>query len=105
MTWKITVAAQSDSAQASAAITLETANRKVTLLSDSRWHLAEDDNAVIALLGRLRPYQQDYFQDKLQQNGAVWFLTQYRQTPAALLMLLPAFFCWLFSTKSKAPCR
>lgn len=92
MTWEITVAAQSDSAQQSAAVTLETANRKVTLLSDSTWHLAQDDNAVIALLGRLRPYQQDYFQDKLQQSGAVWFLTQYRLTPAAFFNAIAGFF-------------
>ena len=49
------------------------------ILSQRPLQIAEDDQTLVCLLGRVRPYNQDY----LPGEAAQWFLQLHQQQPVA----------------------
>ncbi|GAB60708.1 asparagine synthetase B family protein [Rheinheimera nanhaiensis] len=90
MSWTI---AQSAERQ----LQLSHAKIAVTLTLSSRQPIAMAQNAqhLVAVIGRVRPYEQDY----LRQDNALWLLTQPLNEPVTLTQALAGFFLILLVNK------
>jgi len=69
---------------------------KYFVCCSSACDIAENDAAVAIVLGRLRPYQQDY----LAEHSAQWLLTRYTQQNDTLLNDIAGFFILVIADKT-----
>lgn len=65
------------------------------ILSQRPLQIAEDDQTLVCLLGRLRPYNQDY----LPGNAAQWFLQLHQQQPQQFYPQIAGFFVLIIVDK------
>ena len=63
--------------------------------------IAEDDQTLVCLLGRLRPYNQDY----LPGNAAQWFLQLHQQQPQQFYPQIAGFFVLIIVDKHQGTVR
>lgn len=71
------------------------------ILSLRQQQVAEDDKTLVCLLGRVRPYNQDY----LSGNAAQWFLQLYQQQPEQFYAQIAGFFVLVIVDKLQGSVR
>uniref|UniRef100_A0A486XQQ1 asparagine synthase (glutamine-hydrolyzing) n=1 Tax=Rheinheimera sp. BAL341 TaxID=1708203 RepID=A0A486XQQ1_9GAMM len=92
MSWTII---NSSAQQLSVSNNAEPRQLSFTAAASSKLYVAENDQHIVAVLGRLRPYDQDY----LTSNSAEWFLALYQRQPECFLSQIAGFFLVLILDK------
>lgn len=75
--------------------------KSITLIVNSEPFIAENPDSIIIVIGRLRPYNEDY----LSENTAQWFLSLYQEKPTDFYSNIAGFFLLIIADKTDGSIR